>query len=158
MSCRKARAVANIRVICILCFAIFGYQCATYRMCLNTYIHDERDKIYCLLIIWHALCFRELIEFSTSKVGNRGMSSTQFVMLRPYSLVLKSGLFGFFFSVRTIFFSHNKSAETVFWLLFSDKRTGPVWFCFEVIVIWFITGVINTCLGLRFLACWFCSF
>jgi len=124
MSCRKARAVANIRVICILCFAIFGYQCATYRMCLNTYIHDERDKIYCLLIIWHALCFRELIEFSTSKVGNRGMSSTQFVMLRPYSLVLKSGLFSFFFQSEQYFSLTTNQSKQCFDLFFQRNKLG----------------------------------
>jgi len=89
MSCRKARAIANIRVICILCSAIFGYQCATYRMCLNTYRHDERDKIYCLLIIWHALCFRELIEFSTSKVGNRGHVKHSICYVKKSGFALK---------------------------------------------------------------------
>ena len=31
----------------------------------------------------------------------------------------------YFFSVGTVFFSHNKSAGTVFRLVFSAKRTGP---------------------------------
>ena len=39
------------------------------------------------------------------------------------SLIIR--LFQLVFSVGTVFFSHNKSAETVFWLIFSAKRTEP---------------------------------
>ena len=35
------------------------------------------------------------------------------------------------FSARTVFFSHNKSAGIVFWLVFSAKRTGPDCFLCE---------------------------
>ena len=38
---------------------------------------------------------------------------------------LKIWLVRLLFLVRTVFFSHNKSAETVFWLLFPAKRMGP---------------------------------
>jgi len=35
-------------------------------------------------------------------------------------------LFQFVFSAGTVFFSHNKSAGTIFQVVFSAKRTGPV--------------------------------
>jgi len=40
------------------------------------------------------------------------------------SLIIR--LFQLIFSTGTVFFSHNKSAETAFWLVFSAKRTGPM--------------------------------
>ena len=40
------------------------------------------------------------------------------------SLIIR--LFQFVFSTETVFFSHNKSAETVFRLVFSAKQTGPM--------------------------------
>ena len=35
-------------------------------------------------------------------------------------------LFQFVFSVETVFFSHNKSAGTIFQFIFSAKQTGPM--------------------------------
>ena len=36
------------------------------------------------------------------------------------------GLFDFFFSAGTVFFSHNNSVGTVFFSQVSDQRTGPL--------------------------------
>ena len=46
-----------------------------------------------------------------------------------YSTVLIFGLFGFFFSAGTMFFSHNNSAGTVFFSQVSDQRTGSIFYC-----------------------------
>ena len=40
------------------------------------------------------------------------------------SLIIR--LFQLIFLAGTVFFSHNKSAETVFWLVFSAKQTVPL--------------------------------
>ena len=47
---------------------------------------------------------------------------TTFMALFAYLIIR---LFQLVFSARTVFFSHNKSTETVFRLIFSAKRTGP---------------------------------
>ena len=43
------------------------------------------------------------------------------------SLIIR--LFSLVFLARAVFFSHNKSAEIVFWLVFSAKRTGQWSYC-----------------------------
>ena len=47
-------------------------------------------------------------------------------LMAPFaSLIIRT--FQFIFSTGTVFFSYNKSAGTVFRLIFSAKRTGPIY-------------------------------
>ena len=75
---------------------------------LVTGSHDvgmDSDRIRTDSIIYHILIRIQILAMSAS------------LLIRLFQLVFLAG---------TIFFSHNKSARTVFRLVFSAKRTGPL--------------------------------
>jgi len=62
----------------------------------------------------------------TPSIGKSDRTKTyQNTMVIFTSLIIR--LFQLVFSAGTVFFSHNKSAITVFLLVFSAKRMGPMW-------------------------------
>jgi len=66
------------------------------------------------------------------------LDATNFIVLKALFASLIIRTFQLLFSAGTEFFSHNKSARTVFWLVFSAKRTGPKpWFVKTVVFLKF---------------------